>query len=53
MPETAYVQQAISTTLKPKKQVDCTTRASNTFVIQMQKQMQEHIYNYTRSNLGF
>ena len=53
MPETAYVQQAISTTIQTKKQTDYTTSASKMFVIQMQKQMQEHIYNYTRSNLGF
>lgn len=53
MPETTYVQQAIATTKQNKQTADYSKYAAEKFVHQMQQAMQQHIYNYTRSNLGF
>jgi len=53
MPETTYVQQAIATAKQNKQNADYNKYATDKFVNKMQQIMQQHIYNCTRSNLGF
>ena len=53
MPESPYIQQAISTTQQRNQAIKRDTVVATVFTYQMQKKMMEQVYNSTRSNLGF
>ncbi len=54
MPETAYVQQAILVkTQKQQQTVVYQQSSTEMFICKMKQKMQKHIYDSTRSNLGF